>query len=534
MRWPLVLRRLACGGRGLAVGLVLVPVLLEAGLQVSGLLLRRGQEWSNRRRLARKSDYRVLCLGESTTYRQYPRFLEESLRARVPGKTFTVIDRGRPAVRSTLLVNELPADLDLFKPDVVVVMMGINDGLPNELVREGRGGHPWYTQLKLYRLCRFLGLAGRERIFRALSPAAAPREAALSGAASPARFALPPARIREDIRALQARAEGNPDDFQACRDLIALCFQADDLAGLEQAYARGEARFPGRFKTYEDYQPLLETYMRREESERGIALARKLIRLEPRNTQGYSSLGHFLMQRGRFGESEELFRHLSARYPSNQRFHCMLALTYLRQNRLDEARAVLEETTRRLGLRAGNDVVLNLLRLYRQGNRTGEAARVIGELVQPEAASSWLGKDFEVAQDNLLGALAVDYLVHGQEEKARATFDRAEALRGLYGNARTRANYRELCRIGLGRGVRLVCMQYPMRRIDPLRDMLGEYASRVRLLSNEKIFKDAVREEGYEALFIDQFAGDFGHATDAGCRKLAGNVAGAVAETLGL
>lgn len=70
-------------------------------------------------------------------------------------------------------------------------------------------------------------------------------------------------------------------------------------------------------------------------------------------------------------------------------------------------------------------------------------------------------------------------------------------------------------------------MQYPMRRLDPLREMLAP-ASDVVFVSNERIFKDALLGRPYSEIFADLFAGDFGHTNIEGNNILAGNVAEAI------
>lgn len=43
-----------------------------------------------------------------------------------------------------------------------------------------------------------------------------------------------------------------------------------------------------------------------------------------------------------------------------------------------------------------------------------------------------------------------------------------------------------------------------------------KYYKEPTFISNEKIFKDALMKKRYNEIFIDQFAGDFGHRTDLG------------------
>jgi len=85
-------------------------------------------------------------------------------------------------------------------------------------------------------------------------------------------------------------------------------------------------------------------------------------------------------------------------------------------------------------------------------------------------------------------------------------------------------NYRKLKAILDKRGIRLVCVQYPMRSIEPLKKIFAGEPG-VIFVDNERLFKDAVAQGGYKEYFRDMFAGDFGHCTAKGNRLLAENVA---------
>lgn len=88
----------------------------------------------------------------------------------------------------------------------------------------------------------------------------------------------------------------------------------------------------------------------------------------------------------------------------------------------------------------------------------------------------------------------------------------------------TKMHYQKLRDIVLARGIPLVCVQYPRRRLQPLKDILGS-KDLIIFVDNEKIFNEAVAKGAYEDYFIDRFAGDFGHCTQKGNYLLASNIA---------
>ncbi len=63
-----------------------------------------------------------------------------------------------------------------------------------------------------------------------------------------------------------------------------------------------------------------------------------------------------------------------------------------------------------------------------------------------------------------------------------------------------------------------------MRSLDNLKRIFPDNDDIV-FVDNEKIFKKAVRIDGYNKYFEDVFAGDFGHCTRRGNRLLAENIA---------
>ena len=71
----------------------------------------------------------------------------------------------------------------------------------------------------------------------------------------------------------------------------------------------------------------------------------------------------------------------------------------------------------------------------------------------------------------------------------------------------------------------MVCMQYPMRGMEPLRRMFRGREEGIVFVDNEKVFQDAVKSLGFEEYFCDLFAGDFGHCTKKGNKLLAENLA---------
>ncbi|MBN1353324.1 MAG: tetratricopeptide repeat protein [Candidatus Omnitrophica bacterium] len=113
---------------GVCVGVFFLEITLRLG---GGLFLVL-QEHRNAKSIKQKGDYRIMCLGESTTaYGQensYPSQLERILNKRNTGIRFSVINKGTPSIDTNGILEKLDDNLARYRPNMVVAMMGINDG----------------------------------------------------------------------------------------------------------------------------------------------------------------------------------------------------------------------------------------------------------------------------------------------------------------------------------------------------------------------------------------------------------------------
>jgi lysophospholipase L1-like esterase len=115
--------------------LVLVYVLVaEAGLQIAAFFVQRATRaempvaWVT-------GNLRVLCLGDSNTYgvwldergQAYPQQLETVWNERIESPKLEVLNLGVPGTNSSRLVRELPQMLATFSPDILIIMVGVND-----------------------------------------------------------------------------------------------------------------------------------------------------------------------------------------------------------------------------------------------------------------------------------------------------------------------------------------------------------------------------------------------------------------------
>jgi len=140
-------------------GLTLGLATLELGLRATGWVLARQRLPVRLPGTLGSGTIRILCLGESTTFGlgvsprdAYPAQLEQILNARGDGRSYVVFNAGVPATTSDRIVAALEENLARYRPNIVVTMMGINDGPFDDPV------FPVHASLRVLKLARLLAV----------------------------------------------------------------------------------------------------------------------------------------------------------------------------------------------------------------------------------------------------------------------------------------------------------------------------------------------------------------------------------------
>ncbi len=409
-------------------GILLTFILLEVALRLSGFIILSLQEHRNIVSIRQRGEYRIMCLGESTTQNQYPRFLEEVLNNCNLGIKFSVIDKGVGGINTATVVSGLEFNLDKYHPDIVVAMIGINDlgeHLPYEAISDSKI-ILFLRSFRTYKLARLVWL-------HLTTKAHIKKQIAL----------LMPGLIRayaEEINPIS-----NMDSFKknAYAGVKWLCIDRDEIPRAEKVFKKAIEINPYNVGAY--------VTMGRLYSGAGkISLAQKIFKraidINPRDYGGYAGLGWIYRTQGKFSLAEEAFKK--------------------------------------------------------------------AEKLNPQS-------------DEQYAALYALYQEMGKLKLAKKYERKMERLRLNYYNPVTVDNYLKLKEILDRRGIRLVCVQYPMRSIEPLKKIF-QGREGIIFVDNEKIFKDALKMAGYKEYFRDMFGGDFGHCTVKGNRLLAQNIANTI------
>ncbi|MCD4779497.1 MAG: hypothetical protein K8S27_02960 [Candidatus Omnitrophica bacterium] len=139
-------------------GLLLGLLLLELLLRLGGFIFSLSQDYRNTAALQKQDTYRILCLGESTTAlggeNSYPCQLERILNQRVKDISVKVINKGVPATDTANILNVLENNIEKYRPDIVITMMGINDR-PSTMTYENISTKKTAVSLGSLRLVKF-------------------------------------------------------------------------------------------------------------------------------------------------------------------------------------------------------------------------------------------------------------------------------------------------------------------------------------------------------------------------------------------
>jgi tetratricopeptide (TPR) repeat protein len=359
-------------------------------------------------------------------------------------------------------------------------------------------------------------------------------------------------RWAEADSALEKALLLDPGSFPARRALAVCRFTQGRPADAEDALAAGLRLCPQRLLLRFALAQLQLSQGRTHDAER---MYRSVLRSDPGNPDAYTGLGECLELRGEFDEAQAAFERSVALDPGDYRRSACLGTLLIRRGELYSAfkayRAALRlapdswQTYFLLGLAYSMKPVRNLRAaegMFRKAlasnpGAAGPRVKLAESLLRRRRyaeAESLLGRWVASSPEDptLKALLSRCCSEQGKRELAQRYAGSARAQRRASRTAMTRQNCRLLRDAVLGRGIRLVCVQYPMRNPRPLEDLFDDKTGIV-FVDNEKSFQEAVQRSGYWDYFIDMFGGDFGHCTPKGYRLLAQNIADAILRALG-
>ncbi len=248
-------------------------MILEAGLRFTGFIILRAKEMKNLRNLGSESDYRIMFLGESTTDSVYPDILMYYLRKGRPDKKLSSVNKARSGVNSSIILAQLEDNLDLYNPDMVIVMMGANDDEFIKPYKKESGNKRNPGSFRVVKLLKLMKLHYESKASMRETPGEKNRKAALSG------------------KYLQ-KAKNNiygKHDYIAGRRLLEKAVSLDDT-------------------NWQAHTELGILYFTHRDCDKAIASLKKAVRLWPDNPMAYGTMGYCYDYLGEHKLAEECFK----------------------------------------------------------------------------------------------------------------------------------------------------------------------------------------------------------------------------------
>lgn len=292
-------------------GIALSGLMVESALRIAGFAYLCSQEYLNKSSYdgLNLKQYRILCLGESTTACEgdtaYPRQLEGILNQKIPGRQFKVINKGVPGTDTSGILGELEDNLKKYRPNMVIAMMGINDDI--DLIGDvlPRGSFiPVKTAIKnlrIYKLARLISVRLREAYFLGNLYLERGR-----GYQSQGRYS----EAQEMYKKSMALNSGNPVPYVD----LAWCYNEEGkILEAVETFKKAIAIKPKDYSIYIELGQFYQEHKRYPEAE---AVLTKALGVSAGNDMVYISLGWCYGAQGKYLQAEEAFRKAIAIKPN--------------------------------------------------------------------------------------------------------------------------------------------------------------------------------------------------------------------------
>ena len=437
-------------------------VLLEIVLQLGGFIFVAVQEYRNRESIRKYGQYRILCLGESTTAfgdkNSYPSQLEEILNQKNIGIKFSVINKGIPGANTGVIMDRVTEFIIAYNPHMIIAMMGIND-------------NDW-NLVEVIMPYRELLSCNSPNIFQSFKTYKVIKYLYNNIAAKNLKIHLPTCKKESSINFFA-------DKFNSFFSSEALTRENRAYQKLEEYRKAKKYRQPLESKVpgYDSYLRLGWFYERHVMYTEAVEAFKKAIELDSSLNKAYFALGHTYFYSKNFKEAEKAYTQSIEIDSKGNMAYIELGQCYVAQGKYSQAEAIYKRAI-----------------------------------------------DVNDYDDRGFAALATLYEMIGNRSSAEKYRQISKNIRLHYYVPMTCNNYLKLKEIADKQNIQLVCVQYPMRNIESLKKIFIGKDGMV-FVDNDKVFKDALKNASYKDYFTDMFGGDFGHATRKGNRLLANNIA---------
>lgn len=522
-------------------GIMVSLVLIELTLRVAGFYWLYDFRKVTTPRENR--DLTILTVGESTTAfggeDSYPNILQDLLKSKAK-----VINGGMPGATTDEIYSAIKEKVSFHSPDIVVLMIGINDLIWGKGDKES----PFYfisSKFKIFNLYRYianginLGVHHNSKFANRQLPPGKYRDVKYEKLSSKT-LSLPKEQIEtllkyrrdgEDQKIIRyfSEREIEKNDPLSIPILINSLLKVGNIS-----LAIDEFKF---YSTYHDQSvaDLLYSFFHYYESkgfikEESYFQFKELLKL--RFQEKRNEIYHRFFQRFLFHE-QRLTNFKSEK--KNKELENLFEDYFSKSGNYVYAHADYMFFLASLGRREKLHRHFELYREYYQAEVYYWHSYIFSSLQLGDAEES---KDaIKAALKIFPGSPLITNMMRGlcaidNGYCNESNLKKADASDSYLKSHSTRENYISIVNFLLSRKIKVVVMGYPLMSTERLKEVLVDFENRIEFVSNEENFLEAIKKHGREKIFVDSFAGSFGHASRLGNQVLAENLKNKIDEII--
>ena len=377
--------------KNIVLWVILGVVLLELILRLCGFAWFAWNNYENRFEDSGNSYYRILCLGDSTTadiygnQNSWPSQLEIILNNRSSGTKFKVFNEGIPGTNSAFVLSRLKNNLNKYKPNMVITMMGINDAELNIKYEENLKVKMTllFEDLRIYKLSKLLLEAWKNKIqYNAIKDIDIAEESKLikeEYREKEEKYFELGAIYHEQGKLKQAEEmfkrviEINHNNYGAYIEIGCIYHEQGNFKEAEEMFKRVIEINPNNYEAHTDLGWIYEQWGRFKEAEN---MLRKAIEINPNDYKAYLGLGRVYQEQGKLKQAEEMFKRVIEINHNNYGAYIDIGFIYHEQGVSDKE---IEEFYRKNGFlfKITENISLNSItkyhyqKLYKELNKRG-------------------------------------------------------------------------------------------------------------------------------------------------------------------
>ena len=529
-------KRYLQNGALIIFGLILSLLILEIMLRAAGSVILGVQRHKNAQ-MEEGQAYRILTLGESTTANMQngQSSWSEELEPILNNKSsmhFEVFNEGIGNLDTIYIISHLEENIDRYRPNMIIVMMGTNDRGLNHTLKD-LNNISFVKNLRVHKLF--------DRIAEGIQYNFDQKNDLTLSIGEIKKISEE--KFRQEGQKLKKNLEINPEDTALLTLLEKLYFDNGRFLEFEETAKRHFEMEPNdqkanfnlglayhKNKKYEDaenmykntillnpsffpaYVALVDLYDKTGRKEDAIKYRIATIQLAGHYEEAwFMHLAELYTNLSYYDLSYEILKTVAYNNPDNEKAIYLIGSLYEKLNKTDEAVIIFNYAIEK---HPQNYAAYTELAWYDiKTNRTKEAQELLDRLKTVNSYTVFISYD----------DLMERYIKNGQPEKAEELSKKMYELRKNDFSI-TYRNYLELYKITKARGIKLVVMQYPTLDVNELKKIFRGDED-IIFISNKENFEEALKNGTYEEYFVDSFRRTWGHATKKGNRLIAENVA---------